>query len=98
MQVTESLVRDVARLARLDLSDAEVAAMVPTLARILEHVEAVASVDVSGVDPAGATPVGLEALRDDVPAPGLDRRQALANAPAHDQVFFLVPKVLEGGG
>jgi aspartyl-tRNA(Asn)/glutamyl-tRNA(Gln) amidotransferase subunit C len=98
MEVTEALVRDVARLARLELTDAEVAAMVPTLARILHHVEAISKVDVAGVDPAGAVPVGFDALRDDVPAPGLDRRAALANAPAHDQVFFLVPKVLEGGG
>jgi aspartyl-tRNA(Asn)/glutamyl-tRNA(Gln) amidotransferase subunit C len=98
MEVTEPLVRDVARLARLELSDAEVAAMVPTLARILHHVEAVAKVDVSGFDHAGADPVAFDTLRDDVPAPGLDRRAALANAPAHDQVFFLVPKVLEGGG
>jgi aspartyl-tRNA(Asn)/glutamyl-tRNA(Gln) amidotransferase subunit C len=98
MELTEALVRDVARLARLELSDAEVAAAVPTLARILRHVEAVARVDVSGVDPAGATPVGLGDLRDDVAAPALSRRDALANAPAHDQVFFLVPKVLEGGG
>jgi aspartyl-tRNA(Asn)/glutamyl-tRNA(Gln) amidotransferase subunit C len=98
MEVTEALVKEVARLARLALTDAEVAATVPTLARILRHVEAVAAVDVSGVDPAGAPAVPLSALREDAPAPGLSRREALSNAPAHDQVFFLVPKVLEDGG
>ena len=44
MHVTDALVRQVAKLARIELSDAEVAAMVPQLDRILGHVEA-ASLD-----------------------------------------------------
>ena len=94
MDVTEALVRHVARLARLDLTDAEVAATVPQLARILAHVESVASLDVAGADPAAIPPVPVGALRPDVEAPGLERRDVLANAPEHDQVFFLVPRVL----
>lgn len=96
MEVTEALVRHVAKLARLDLTDEEVRATVPQLARILHHVEAVGAVDVTGVDPAGADAVPATALRPDETKPGLSREQGLANAPAHDQVFFLVPKVLEG--
>ena len=95
MEVTDALVRHVAKLARVDLTDAEVAAMGPQLTRILTHVESVATVDIAGHDPAGAPPISQSALRDDAPAPGLDRREVLKNAPAHDQVFFLVPKVLE---
>jgi len=94
MEVNAALVRQVARLARLDLSEAEVAAMAPQLARILAHVESVATVDVAGHDPAGIPAVGADALRADVPAPGLTREEALRNAPAHDEVFFLVPRVL----
>ncbi len=94
MDVDAALVRQVARLARLDLSEAEVAAMAPQLGRILAHVEAVATVDVTGHDPAGVPPVGADTLRPDVPAPCLTRAEALRNAPAHDEVFFLVPKVL----
>jgi aspartyl-tRNA(Asn)/glutamyl-tRNA(Gln) amidotransferase subunit C len=95
MEVTEALVRHIARLARIELSDAEVAALAPQLARILRHVEAISSVDAApGGETAAVPPVGVGALRDDAPRPGLDRREALANAPAHDDVFFLVPKVL----
>ncbi len=96
VDVTEDLVRHVARLARLDLTEEEVSATVPQLARILAHVEAVSAVDVTGVDPAGADPIPAAALREDAARPGLDRKKALGNAPATDQVFFLVPKVLEG--
>jgi aspartyl-tRNA(Asn)/glutamyl-tRNA(Gln) amidotransferase subunit C len=94
MDVTEPLVRHVAKLARLDLSDAEVAGMVHELGRILHHVEAVASVDLGGAQPATAEPVPSATLRPDEPAESLERRGLLANAPAHDQVFFLVPRVL----
>ncbi|HVG94412.1 MAG TPA: Asp-tRNA(Asn)/Glu-tRNA(Gln) amidotransferase subunit GatC [Planctomycetota bacterium] len=95
MVVTEALVRHVARLARLELTDAEVAAMVPQLARILSHVEAIAGVDAGApVETAAVPPLSTAALRGDEPVAGLDRREALANAPAHDQVFFLVPRVL----
>jgi len=94
MDVTEALVRHVARLARLELTDAEVAQTVPQLARILAHVASVASLDVAVADPAAIPPVPVSALRPDVVAPGLERRDVLANAPEHDQVFFLVPRVL----
>src|SRR5947208_7025656 len=95
MEVTEALVRHVARLARIELTDAEVLATVPQLARILSHVEAVstAAVPAAGSGPA-APEVPASALRADVPAPCLDREQALSNAPASDRVFFLVPRVL----
>jgi aspartyl-tRNA(Asn)/glutamyl-tRNA(Gln) amidotransferase subunit C len=95
MDVTEPLVRHVAQLARLELTDAEVAAMVPQLARILSHVEAIAGVDAGAPgETAAVPPVHSAALRPDEAVAGLDRREALANAPAHDQVFFLVPRVL----
>lgn len=94
MDVSETLVRHVARLARLELSDAEVAALGPQLTRILAHVDAMASIEVAGADPSVLPAVPLSSLRPDVPAPSLVRRDLLANAPSHDQVFFLVPRVL----
>jgi aspartyl-tRNA(Asn)/glutamyl-tRNA(Gln) amidotransferase subunit C len=97
MEVTEALVRHVARLARLELTEAEVPRLVRDLSRILAHVDALARADVA---PAPATalgdPVPVSALRPDVPAPGLTRAEALANAPDQDGVFFRVPRVLEG--
>ena len=96
MDVTPDLVRHVASLARLDLTDAEVTAMVGQLSKILHHVEAVKQVDVSQATAvAAAEAVDLEALRPDVAAPCIDHAKVLGNAPAHDGTFLLVPRVLD---
>jgi aspartyl-tRNA(Asn)/glutamyl-tRNA(Gln) amidotransferase subunit C len=97
MEVTEELVRQVAALARLDLTDDEVRRTVPQLARILGHVERLPAVDLAGHDPATQPPVPFEALRADTPAPALPRHEVLKNAPKHDGSFFVVPKVLDEG-
>jgi aspartyl-tRNA(Asn)/glutamyl-tRNA(Gln) amidotransferase subunit C len=95
MDVTEDLVRQVADLARLALTDDEVRRMVPQLARILGHVERLPVVDLAGHDPATQPPVPIERLRSDEPEPPLPRHEALRNAPRHDGSFFVVPKVLD---
>ena len=96
MEVTPDLVRHVANLARLDLTDAEVTAMVGQLSRILHHVEAVKQVDTAHAEAAAAAEVvDLRSLRRDDPAPCVDLAKVLANAPSHDGTFFLVPRVLE---
>jgi aspartyl-tRNA(Asn)/glutamyl-tRNA(Gln) amidotransferase subunit C len=94
VDVTESLVRHVARLARIALTDEEVAATVPQLARILAYVEQVGAV---AVDETAETEeaVPLDALRDDEPGPTLTRREVAGNAPAHDGAFLVVPRFLE---
>jgi aspartyl-tRNA(Asn)/glutamyl-tRNA(Gln) amidotransferase subunit C len=95
MKVTEDLVRQVAALARLELTDDEVAEAVPKLQRIFEHVEQVQQVDVAGEDAATQDPVPIDRLRPDEPAPPLPRDQVLRNAPRQDGTFFVVPKFLE---
>ena len=88
-------VRDVARLARIELSDEEVSTFQSQLGNVLEYVEQLKSLDVSGVDPtAHANPV-FNVLRADVPHPGLDRPAALANAPHSANNLVVVTKVIE---
>ena len=97
MDVTEDLVRKTAALARLALSPEEVARAAIDLHRILAHVGALADAAIDAGPPVGAaTPVASASLRADLARPCLTREDALRNAPATDQVFFLVPKVLEG--
>ena len=84
----------VARLARLELTDAEVEVFTEQLAAVLDHAADVASLDTAGVPPT-AHPLELEnVLRDDVPEPSLDRDEVLAQAPAVEDARFLVPKIL----
>lgn len=95
MSVDEKQVRHVARLARLALSDAEIATMVPELNNILNWVEQLAEVDTSGVEPLTAVIDNELRLRDDVVNDGDVREAVLKNAPDAQHGFFAVPKVIE---
>ena len=95
MSVNEEQVRHVARLARLALSDAEIATMVPELNNILNWVEQLAEVDTDGVEPLTAVIENHLRLRDDVVNDGDVRDAVLKNAPDAQHGFFAVPKVIE---
>jgi aspartyl-tRNA(Asn)/glutamyl-tRNA(Gln) amidotransferase subunit C len=100
MSVDTATVARIAALARIKLSEGELAAMVPELNGILAWVEQLGEVDVTGVEPMTAVIPNKLRLREDVvnadPLTGGDRRDAvLANAPAAQHGFFGVPKVIE---
>ena len=95
MSVDKATVARIASLARIRMSDAEVAAMVPELNQILGWVEQLGEVDVSGVEPMTAVIPNTLRLRDDVVTDGGIREAVLANAPAPEHGFFGVPKVIE---
>lgn len=87
-------VAHVAHLARLELSDADVAHFAGQLSAVLEHVEAIRRLDLSGLAPT-AHPLELEnVLREDERRPSLPRDEVLAAAPASENGQFLVPRIL----
>lgn len=85
----------VARLARLDLSDAEIAQYQAQLADVLTYVEALRQVDVSGVEPTAHASAVFNVFREDEVVPGFTPAQALANAPRQANDLFIVTKVVE---
>ena len=95
MSVDKATVARIAALARIRMSDEEVAAMVPELNQILGWVEQLGEVDVAGVEPMTAVIPNRLRLRDDVVDDGRRRDAVLANAPAAEHGFFGVPKVIE---
>ena len=95
MSVTPDQVRHIARLARIAMSDEEIAALAPELNNILGWVEQLAEVDTEGVEPLTAVIDQKLRLRDDVVSDGNCRDAVLANAPAAEHGFFAVPKVIE---
>ena len=95
MSVDTATVAKIAALARLKVSDEELAAMVPELNGILAWVEQLGEVDVTGVEPMTAVIANTLRLRDDVVTDGGVRDAVLANAPAPEHGFFGVPKVIE---
>lgn len=84
-------VRYVANLARLELTDAEVATFQPQLEAILGYVETLSKLDVSGID--ASAPV-FGRMRDDTPHQSLTVEAVLQNAPDQAQGQIRVPKVV----
>lgn len=81
----------VARLARLALSEQEIAAIQQELSAVLDHVAKIGELDLEDVPPTAHVVEVTGALREDVPQPCLPREVALANAPAVSDDGFLVP-------
>ena len=95
MTVTAETVRHVAKLARIAMTDAEIAELVPELNNILGWVDQLAEVDTDGVEPLTAVIDLKLRLREDVVNDGNVRDKVLANAPDAQHGFFAVPKVIE---
>jgi aspartyl-tRNA(Asn)/glutamyl-tRNA(Gln) amidotransferase subunit C len=91
MSIDREQVLHVARLARLRLSDEEVATMASELSNILEHIERISSLDLDGVPPTTHVVEVANALRADEPVPSLPRDVILEQAPAVQDGGFLVP-------
>ena len=86
----------VAELARLELTDEEKSVFQPQLENIVKYVEKISEVEVEGVDPMMHGKELVNAFREDVVRPSLDREAALSNAPARVGDEFLLPKIVEG--
>ncbi len=88
-------VRYTAQLARLDLTEEEVAKFQAQLSQVLEFVEKLSLVDVAGVEPTAHTSPIYNVFRDDAPRDWFDAKEALANAPRQANGLFVVTKVVE---
>ena len=95
MSVDLATVKRVARLARIAVTEEDANRMVGELNGILGFVEQLNEVDVSGVEPmTSVTPMDMRKRTDSV-TDGDKADDVVANAPATDHNFFLVPKVVE---
>jgi aspartyl-tRNA(Asn)/glutamyl-tRNA(Gln) amidotransferase subunit C len=89
-------VRYTAQLARLNLSEEEIAKFQAQLGHVLGYVEKLSAVDVAGVEPTAHAFAVQNVFRADEPRPSLAVSQALANAPRSANGLFVVPKVIDG--
>ena len=95
MSVSPEQVRHIAKLARIAMSDEELARLVPELNNILGWVEQLEEVNTDGVEPLTAVVPNQLRLREDKVTDGDCRDDVLANAPVAEHGFFTVPKVIE---
>lgn len=94
-KIDETQVRHVAKLARLDLTDDEVACFSTQLSAILGYVEKLNELDTDSAEPLAHCLPMHNVFREDVVTKSLDTELALRNAPQHFESFFRVPKILE---
>ena len=95
MSVDQGTVRRIAHLARVAVGDSEVEHLQGEINAILSFVEALAEVNVDGVEPmTSVLPMNLRMRRDEV-TDGFIADDVIANAPAREDHFFVVPKVVE---
>lgn len=94
MDLTVSDVARLGQLARIDLSDDELARLAPQLGVILESVARVSRLDTSDVPPTSHPEPLTNVFRPDTLRPSLTVSEALAMAPATEDDRFRVPRIL----
>ncbi len=95
MQVDEATVRRIARLARIKVTDEEAKALEKELSGILDWVKQLDEVDTRSVEPMTRVVAMTLKKRADVVTDGDIADQIIRNAPASEDTFFVVPKVVE---
>ena len=95
MSVDANTVRRIAHLARIAVAEDEIEHLKGELNAILAWVEQLSEVDVAGVEPmTSVTPMKMKMRADEVTDGGIPE-DIVKNAPASEDNFFLVPKVVE---
>jgi aspartyl-tRNA(Asn)/glutamyl-tRNA(Gln) amidotransferase subunit C len=92
MAISEEQVRHVATLARLGLTDEQVADLGHELNDILVQIDRIQALDLADVEPTTHAAAVTNATRPDEIRPGLSREAALLNAPEQADGAFLIPK------
>ena len=95
MEVNEALIDKLAHLARLKFNEAEKEEIKNDLQRMIAFVEKLNELDLENVEPLLHMSGEINVLRDDEIRGSITRKEALSNAPVHDDQFFKVPKVIK---
>jgi len=95
MSVDLATVRRIAHLARIRVSEEEAPFLQNEINAILSFVEELNAVDVEGIEPMTSVLPMTMKKREDVVTDGEIVDKVLANAPAREDGFFVVPKVIE---
>src|SRR5262249_10260197 len=94
-RITLEPVRHVARLARLELGDADLRSLVRAMDQRLKYGEKLSELDPAHVEPTAQVGESGVSLRDDAVTNEPRPAELLANAPASERGYFKVPKIIE---
>ena len=94
MQIDLATVDKIAHLARLEITETEKAELMSDMDKILDFMAKLNEVDTSGVEPLVYMTDTVNSFRADVVKHEITHEEALLNAPASDQDYFKVAKVI----
>ena len=94
-KITEAEVRQVARLARLNLSASDLPVFVEQLGNILGYVDKLNQVTTGSIAPTAQAVPLANVFRDDLPEERTDSKASLANAPVRHEGMFEVPGIID---
>ena len=94
MEINDSTVDKLAKLAKLRFDDTEKVEIKKDLQRMISFVEKLNELDLDEVQPVLHMSEETNVLREDEIKGSVTREKALQNAPLHDEQFFKVPKVI----
>ena len=95
MKITDELIDELAQLARLEFAPEDKQGLKADLERMINFVEKLNEVNTEGVEPLLHMSPRMNVLREDEVQGSISREEALRNAPAKNETFFLVPKVIK---
>jgi aspartyl-tRNA(Asn)/glutamyl-tRNA(Gln) amidotransferase subunit C len=95
MTIDKETVEKVAHLARLELAQDEKETLIADMSKILGFMAKLNEIDTSGIEPLVYMTNTSNVLREDVIKQEITHKEALQNAPKHDENYFLVAKVIE---
>jgi aspartyl-tRNA(Asn)/glutamyl-tRNA(Gln) amidotransferase subunit C len=94
IEITDDLVKHVARLSRLGISSEEAKAIKAHFQKILAYISAFQSLETKDVDPTFFSLEASNVYREDEPRPSLTVEEALKNAPQSSRPYFVVPRIV----
>jgi aspartyl-tRNA(Asn)/glutamyl-tRNA(Gln) amidotransferase subunit C len=94
MQVDRETVLRMAKLSRLEITDAEVEKMAGSLSQLVTYMDQLKGLDLKDVEPMLAVDTSERPLRPDEPTGSLDKAAAFRNAPEVNLDHFSIPKVI----
>ncbi len=95
MKISREEVEHVAKLARLEITEAEKEVFSKHLSSILTYMDKLKTLNTEGVEPTATVLEQTNVFREDKARPSLPAEKALANAPQQSDRFFVVPKILD---
>lgn len=95
MKISKEMVEYVSELSRLELTESQIEKTMEDLTRILDYVEILNEMDLSGIEPMSHVFDLKNVFREDEVEPSYDREALLSGAPKRDNESFIVPKTVE---